>query len=141
MSIEELHQVQHVLKTLRSSRAEGALHYLGQFLGIEFESEDLVYMNLGMQNANTYGVAQGGALYTLADVAIGYKLLPRLQENQQVFTLELKVNYIKQGRGKVVAAKPKILHFGKRTVVAECSIEDENNSLIAQALGTFIINK
>ncbi|MGO4886522.1 PaaI family thioesterase [Anaerobacillus sp. MEB173] len=139
-TVEELQQVLHVLESLRSAKEDGGLHYLGQFLGIErIVEENHVYMHLGLQNANTYGVAQGGALYTLADVAIGYKVIDTLSEGQKVFTLELKINYIKKGSGAKLIAKPKILHLGGKTIVGECSIEDESGSLIAQALGTFII--
>ncbi len=135
----ELNHIQHVLDALESTK-DGTMHYLGKFLGMK-ETDDGIMMGLGLQNENTYGVVQGGALYTLADVAIGYHVLLKITENEQVYTIELKVNFIKKGTGNYVHAKPRILHWGKRTVVAECSMYDEEEKLIAQALGTFIIVK
>ena len=56
-------------------------------------------MGLGPHNLNTYGVAQGGALYTLADVSIGFLILSDVSEGQKVLTLEMKMNFIKKGAG------------------------------------------
>lgn len=139
---EELAQVEHVLDTLRLTK-QVDLHYLGNFLGItcDFEKNE-VKMKLGFHNANSIGVAQGGALYTLADVAIGFQILNRVAEEKKVVTLELKINYIKPGQGKELIAKPEVLRWGGRTVVAQCGIWDEQGDLVAQALGTFyLINK
>lgn len=139
LDVPELEQVEHVINSLELTRA-GKLHYLGHFLGIEcdFEKEE-VKMHLGMYNANTIGVAQGGALYTLADIAIGYQILNKVADKKKVVTLELKINYVKPGEGKELIAKPQVLHWGRRTVVAGCAIEDEQGDLVAQALGTFYL--
>jgi uncharacterized protein (TIGR00369 family) len=96
-------------------------------------------MRLGLQNGNTYGVAQGGAIYTLADVAIGFSILKEVSKEEKVFTLELKMNFIEKGEGARLIAEPVILRQGKSTVVAECNITDETGKLVAKALGTFYI--
>lgn len=139
LSSEELNQISHVIRALKGSKKE--LHYTGRLLGIEFEDNGEMSMKLGMQNANTYDVAQGGALYTLADVSIGYYIMTKIPENLQVYTLELKMNYIRPGKGKKLFAKPSIVHLGKSTVVSECKIIDEQDKLVAIALGTFFLKK
>jgi uncharacterized protein (TIGR00369 family) len=96
-------------------------------------------MVLGAFNANTYGVAQGGAVYTLADVAIGYAILKRLNRNQKVFTIEMKMNFIKKGKGSKLHAKTEIIHWGRKTLVTQCQIHDDTGDIIAQSLGTFFI--
>ncbi|MFD1037446.1 PaaI family thioesterase [Virgibacillus byunsanensis] len=136
---DELEHIRHVLDTIVEARND-SMHYLGKFLGIS-EVDNGFMMELGKQNENTYGVAQGGAIYTLADVAIGFSILNQLQGEEKVFTQELKVNFIKKGEGEFLYAKPSVLHFGKRTVVADCSIKDVNGQLIAQALGTFHVTR
>ena len=135
-SQEELQHLLHVVQSIEESR-EGSFYYLGRFLGINILNADEVTMNLGMQNANTYGIAQGGAIYTLADIALGYKILTTCVEESKALTIELKVNYIKQGSGSKLYAYPTILHFGKTTVVGQCSIMDNQKDLVAVALGTF----
>lgn len=137
LSSEELEQVSHVIKALKGSKEE--LHYTGRLLGIGFEENGEMSMKLGMQNANTYDVAQGGALYTLADVAIGFHIMTKIPKDSQVYTLELKMNYIKPGKGKKLYAKPVIIHLGKSTVVSECKIIDEEGQVVTIALGTFFL--
>lgn len=116
------------------------MHFLGRFLGIEQHADGTAEMKLGQQNGNTYGVAQGGAVYTLADVAIGFSILKTLGEGEKVFTLELKVNFIEKGQGDRLLAVPVILRRGRSTVAAECTVTDDNGTLVAKALGTFYIS-
>lgn len=137
LSSEQRDQVFHVIKALKGSKKE--LHYTGRLLGIGFEENGDLSMELGMQNANTYDVAQGGALYTLADVAIGFHIMTMIPTHTQVFTLELKMNYVRPGKGKKLYAKPAIIHLGKSTVVSECKVLDEKGETVAIALGTFFL--
>lgn len=137
LSEKELYYIKHTLNTIKTSR-EDSIHFIGSFLGINV-MEYGAKMILGPHNSNTYGVAQGGALYTLADMAIGFHVLPKLKKNQEVYTLELKINFIRKGQGDQLFAKVEILHWGRSTVVANCSIFDEENKLVAQGLGTFYI--
>jgi uncharacterized protein (TIGR00369 family) len=137
-SLEELEQVQHVLASFDKAKAE-RLHYLGHFLGIELHPDEDAKMHLGMHNGNTYGVTQGGALYAFADIDIGYRIMSKLSEEEKVFTLEMKMNYVKPGQGNMLIAKTDLLHWGRQTVVAQCRIEDESGDLVAHALGTFFV--
>jgi uncharacterized protein (TIGR00369 family) len=137
--LDEVHQAIKAYQLSLRNGKEGGLHFLGRFLGINWDVDGKAYMNLGTQNANTYGVAQGGALYTFADIAIGYDILKKLQKDQQVYTLELKMNFIKKGTGDRLYARTEFLHFGKTTVVAQCQILDNIGEIVAHALGTFYI--
>ncbi|MBK5502678.1 PaaI family thioesterase [Peribacillus sp. TH14] len=137
-TLKELKHIQHMIHTMKCPE-RGGLHYLGRFLGINLTEIDRISMDLGMQNANKYGVAQGGAVYTLADVALGYKIISDVGDESKVLTIELKVNYMKQGKGRKLYAEPIILHQGKSTVVGQCMILDEQNDVIAAALGTFFV--
>ncbi|OMP65976.1 PaaI family thioesterase [Domibacillus epiphyticus] len=135
---QELEHIEHIIRSIKRSK-DGDFHYFGRSLGINIENENRVTMDLGLQNANKYGVAQGGAVYTLADVALGYKIISALAktEERKVLTIELKVNFIKQGKGSKLYADPVILHQGKTTVVGQCMIVDDENDLVAVGLGTF----
>lgn len=140
---EELGLVRHTLRAIRKSRIKD-LHFYGHFLGVELPEKDAAVpeskMYLGPHNANYFGVAQGGALYSFADVTIGYLILSKLEPGKRLVTLELKMNYVKPGTGSVLRCVPDILHWGRRTVVAECRIRNEQDQLVATALGTFMVS-
>jgi len=144
LNSNELSQISYLLSLYQESSLERSvteipMHFIGRFLGIKQNEDGTTKMNLGIQNENTYGVAQGGAIYTLADVAIGFNILKNLEPGEKVFTLELKINFIKKGYGLYLIATPTILYQGKNTVVSECSITDDKGKLVAKALGTFYI--
>ncbi len=137
-SLEDLQLIKHVINALNKSK-ENDFHFLGHSLGIEWVSENETIMHLGLHNENRYGNAQGGALYTLADVTIAQSIFAQLPEGMNISTLELKMNYFKPGQGKSIHAKGSILHWGRKTVGGECNILDESGQLIAKAMGTFYI--
>ncbi|WP_233523118.1 PaaI family thioesterase [Peribacillus saganii] len=137
MSADELDQISHVIDALRNP--ERGLHYNGTLLGINVDDAGEITMQLGKQNSNFYNVAQGGAIFTLADIALGNYIMTKIPKDTDVVTLELKMNYIRPGKGEKLYAKPSISHMGKNTVVADCTIIDENEKLVAKALGTFFL--
>lgn len=144
LSLKQLEEVDYLLSAYMdlSEPQEGnkaSMHLYGRLTGLKQLEGDQVVMSLGLHNVNTYGVAQGGSLYTLADVAIGFMILRRLSENQKVFTLEMKMNFIKKGSGSQLIALPTIVRWGKTTIVAECTIEDSEGDIVAKALGTFYV--
>ncbi|MFD4820750.1 PaaI family thioesterase [Peribacillus butanolivorans] len=144
LSVQQLVEVEHLLATYKNKPEEEQggkvmMHLFGRFAGLKQLDAGKMEMGLGLQNVNTYGVAQGGSIYTLADVAIGFKILERLLQGQKVFTLEMKVNFINKGVGTRLIATPSILRWGKSTVVAECTIEDDGGEIVAKALGTFYV--
>ncbi|MCG7344083.1 PaaI family thioesterase [Sporosarcina sp. ACRSL] len=144
LSLKQLEEVDYLLSTYKElieapQRDKAPMHLYGRLTGLKKLEEDQVEMTLGPHNVNTYGVAQGGSLYTLADVAIGFMILRRLSEDQKVFTLEMKMNFIKKGAGAQLIAIPTIIRWGKTTIVAECTIEDSEGDIVAKALGTFYI--
>lgn len=135
----KLQHVEHVLASLEASK-NGEMHYFGKFLGVRKQGAEMI-MDLGIQHENTYGVVQGGALYSLVDIAIGFMILEKVKEEEKVYTLELKLNFIKKGEGSKLMAHPRILQWGSRIVIAECTVTDDENDLVAQGLGTFYISK
>lgn len=144
LSIKQLEEVDFLLSTYTElsepEQSDGpSMHLYGRLTGLKRMEEDQVEMTLGPHNLNTYGVAQGGSLYTLADVAIGFMILERLPDDQKVFTLEMKMNFINKGTGAYLTATPTVLRWGKTTVVAECTIEDCEGEIVAKALGTFYV--
>lgn len=141
LSEEELVHARQFLELLfPDEQSTHMMHYMGKFLGIE-KYQNSYRMHLGKSNENIHGVAQGGAIYTLADIAIGFHLIEESENELRAFTQELKMNYIKKGKGNYLYAYPKVLHFGHRTIITECSIKDENDELIAHGLGTFFIDR
>ncbi|TCS71600.1 hypothetical protein EDD64_12512 [Effusibacillus lacus] len=55
--------------------------------------------------------------------------------------VNLSFPFVKSGTGRMLRCLPAILHWGKRTIVSECKILNEQDQLVATAMGTFIVSE
>src|SRR5213080_3847158 len=91
LSHEQLKEVRRSLDAYRfagenDNIMDFNLHYFARFLGFGWDNNGTAYMDLGCFNENVYGVAQGGAIYTLADIATGVQIGKEAGKDKQVFT-------------------------------------------------------
>lgn len=134
--------IKFVLQAIHTvTESDAKLHWMGRFLGISLPEKGsepfAALMELGPFNANTYGFAQGGALYTFADITMGYFIMQQPDFHGKVVTQEMKVNYVKPGQGSMLYCYPVIHHRGRHTVLTEAKIYDESGELVALATATF----
>lgn len=110
-------------------------HTLLESLGIEVVSlkKDHVILTMPVDHRTHQpaGFLHGGASVALAETAasIGASLHVDL-ETHSVFGIEINANHIKSKRNGTVTAKATPRHIGKRTMVWEINIVDENKDLI-----------
>jgi uncharacterized protein (TIGR00369 family) len=90
---------------------------------------------------NPLGTVHGGALATLLDSAMGCVVQANLPQGMAYTTLELKINYLRAITNKVgtLFAEGKIIHKGKRTMLAEARVTDQAGKLYAHATSTCIV--
>jgi acyl-CoA thioesterase len=86
--------------------------------------------------ANGAGVMHGGAVFTAADAAVGVAAMGLLDADENVATIEMKVNFIKPVTEGEIVAQARILHKGRSTAVGEAVVKDADGRLVAQALAT-----
>lgn len=142
LTAEELQIMEQTLEAIRISRRQG-LHFFSNFLRMEWETlengRSVVHMPVGPQIRNTRGVAQGGAVATLADLAMGSAIRSALPQGKRVVTVEMKVNYLRPGSGHTLTAEARCVHAGRRFGVAEAKITNDEGTLVAIANGTFAV--
>lgn len=113
------------------------IHFL-DFRIVFFEKEQVnLQVRLKKEYANALNIVHGGVLMTLADTAMGAACMTC---QKKVVTLDINFNFIKAvSINGTIHAVAKVLHDGKRTMVTEAEILDENHSLCAKARGTFFV--
>ena len=111
-----------------------------RFVGIELvelhADGATMRLELGDEHRDAQGVVHGGAIFTLADSAIGsgiYKVL-----GKPCTTAEMKINYLRPVTGNVLTARSHILRAGSRLVVARAEVRS-GSSRVAEALSTFVV--
>jgi len=84
---------------------------------------------------NNIGIAHGGVLCTLLDVAMGSTC--RVRFGKPVMTLDMQVSFLSPGRGVLIAAG-RILKAGRSLIYAEATIfTEEDETLVAKGSGIF----
>jgi uncharacterized protein (TIGR00369 family) len=111
--------------------------YMGMEIADIREGESVVTMFVTHKHTNARGVIHGGALVSLADMAMG---LACHSFARRVVTLDLNISFTHRAKeGDTVKAFSTVIHCGKTTMVVEGSITDGVGKLLAKARGTFFV--
>lgn len=113
-------------------------------LGCELErfegGEAEVSLTLTDAHTNSFGVAHGGLMMTLLDVAMAHAARSLRVDEQGnspgAVTIEMKTSFTRPGTGRVRAVGS-VLHKTATLVFCEGKVFDEHNRLCAHATGTF----
>lgn len=110
---------------------------------VKLEKVECGYCELSMdadpehKHGNRYGVIHGGALFTLADTAmgaVGYSI------GCKVVTLYSSINFLSNTSAKEkVWAKASLIHAGRSTVVTRVMIYDHTGKEMADVTGTMFV--
>lgn len=116
-------------------------NYFAKYLGMEIvdvhEGEARVSMFVTYKHTNIRGVIHGGALMSLADMAMG---LACASLGRRIVTLDLNINFIGRTKeGDTVTASTKVIHHDKTTIIVEGDITDRKEKLLAKTRGTFFV--
>jgi uncharacterized protein (TIGR00369 family) len=84
-----------------------------------------------------YGTAHGGAIAGLLDAAMALAILGRLPDGEGCATVEMKLNYTGPAPLGRLVARGRVLHQGRRIVVAAAEAEREEGGMVACGQGTF----
>jgi acyl-CoA thioesterase len=90
---------------------------------------------------NAVGLVHGGAIFSSADSAVGMALVGMINRNENISTLEMKINYLKPVKGGEIIAEAKIIHKGTQTAIGDVEVRDEEQNLISKGLATYAIYK
>jgi uncharacterized protein (TIGR00369 family) len=90
---------------------------------------------------NAIGLIHGGAIFSAADSAVGMALVGMTSRNENISTLEMKINYMKPVKGREIRAEAKIIHRGSQTAIGDVEVRDEEQNLISKGLATYAIFK
>ena len=126
-----------------TAQVAAAAPYTG-YLGMEIvsASPDEVRSRLAWSadKCTAGGMLHGGALMSLADSAGGFLAFLNLPADAKgTATIESKTNFLGPIRGGHVNAVSKALHKGKRTIVVDTELFDDNGKLVARVTQTQVV--
>ncbi|MBA4492877.1 PaaI family thioesterase [Paenactinomyces guangxiensis] len=130
------------MQAIRQKRERNSA-YLSGFMGLSgrFVDKNVYEFRVPVTSfmKNRAGIVHGGITASLADSTIGSLINKRVPEGYGAVTTELKLNYLKPGRGQELTSRAVLVHMGRSLAVATCEISDERGNLICIASATFFI--
>jgi uncharacterized protein (TIGR00369 family) len=116
--------------------------WLGLRLVETKEGEAVVEMTATEDMANHSGFVHGGMISALADSAMGRSLRTVKPGVARAMSFDLKLNFINAAKvGETLRATGRVVHAGRRTMVADCRVEGKDGRLVATASGTFAVTR
>ena len=128
-----------------------------QMLGIELDelSHEQVTMHLPMKpeliGNFVHGILHGGVISSLLDVCGGamaligafanHQHLPpaeRMSKLSKLGTIDLRIDYLRPGRGTRFTASATLLRSGNKVAVVRSELHNESDTLIAVGTGTYL---
>ena len=112
------------------------------YLDMKIDEVQTGYAKMSMyidyeKHTNLHHALHGGGLISLADTAMGVACV---STGNKVVTLAMTTNFISVIRaGETAIAIAKIIHQGRRTIVAESVVEDSTGKLIGKLQATFFV--
>jgi uncharacterized protein (TIGR00369 family) len=99
-----------------------------------------IVLPLDERHTNSFGVAHGGLLMTLLDVAMAHAArslrLDAQGKGPGVVTIEMKTNFMRPGLGRI-RAQGSVMHTTASLAFCEGRVLDEKDQLCAHATATF----
>jgi uncharacterized protein (TIGR00369 family) len=93
-----------------------------------------VRLALKPEHANHLGIAHGGIICTLLDVAMG--TVARCTLGRSVITLDMQTSFLSPGRGTLIA-EGRILRAGMSILFCEADVMSEAGDIVAKGSGVF----
>jgi len=121
------------VKKYLNNKENFALHN-GLVVTVIKEKYSEVEAEITPNGLNPQGMAHGGLIFTLCDVATG---VAAVSTGRAVLTLNSSINFLAPGRGKKLRAVGECIKDGRTIGLFEARVYDESDKLIAK--GDFTI--
>ena len=113
-----------------------------QLVGTELSSAEegraSVSLRAEERHLNPSGTVHGGVISTLIDVSMAEALNTMAEENEQPFTIQITVNYMKSGKPGALTSTAEVRKGGERITIVEAEVvQEDDGEVIALATGTY----
>ncbi|WP_295158517.1 PaaI family thioesterase [uncultured Brachyspira sp.] len=113
------------------------------FVGMKLEHVEKGRVIISCENkkelSQYLGYMHGGMVAAMADTAGGHAAGTILKEGCKTVTSELKIHFLKPVVCKKVFAVGEVINAGKRLIVVEAVIKDEEDNMLAKMIATMFV--
>ena len=102
------------------------------------EGRAVITIQAQQRHLNPSGTVHGGLISTLIDVSMAEALNTITEEDEQPFTIQITVNYMKPGNVGMLTSTAQVRKGGERITIVEAEVvQEEDDEVIALATGTY----
>jgi uncharacterized protein (TIGR00369 family) len=102
------------------------------------EGRAVITIHAEQRHLNPSGTVHGGLISTLIDVSMAEALNTMTEEDEQPFTIQITVNYMKPGKPGTLTSTAQVRKGGERITIVEAEVvQEEDDEVIALATGTY----
>lgn len=88
-----------------------------------------------------YGNIHGGVIAGLMDSCIAVAVNQQLSPDEGASTMEIKLNYLRSINNGILRGQGKVIQKGRKIIVGQGEIKDDEGNLIAFGTASFMITK
>ena len=101
--------------------------------------ESLVDIVLDRKHLQGYGYVHGGVYSALIDSAGFFAVYTQVEGDNSAATIEMKVNYLSSVKSGKLLAHARVINLGKSIGLAEVTIKNEQDKLLAHGTVTVMV--
>ena len=113
-----------------------------KLLGLKLESIKPGEATLSLEIRDDFmqnnGVVHGGVIASLIDSATAFSIIPLLEKDERITTVDLTINYLRPLVSGTMKATARVLREGGRVIVTSADVFDPAGNLASTALSTYL---
>ncbi len=99
----------------------------------------VIELNYNNDLTQIAGFLHGGVLATISDAAGAFALYPLIDNDKDLLTISLNINYLSPVRNGKIFASAEIIKKGNKIATAIIKIEDKNKNIFSFAIANYRI--
>jgi uncharacterized protein (TIGR00369 family) len=121
-----------------SENNEGFTELVGTELSSAEDGHAAVSLQAEGRHLNPSGTVHGGVISTLIDAAMAEALNTMTDEEEQPFTIQITVNYMKPGKPGRITSTAEVRKGGEQITIVEAEVvQEDDDEVLALATGTY----
>jgi uncharacterized protein (TIGR00369 family) len=124
---------------MEASEQGGGIDGVSSWLGLCWEAYDRVRLTVREELINPAGLLSGPVAYAMVDYCMGSALWQQRNKGERIATIGISINYVQTAREGDVVCSCRVDRRNDRIAVLSGEVRDDEERLIATAIGSFAI--
>lgn len=122
-----------------SDRGSPGIDGVSRFMGMRWESADIVRLDIRPELINAAGLLSGVVTYALVDYCMGSTLWPHTTKEEHIATLNISINYIQTATEGEIVCATELDRRNRSNAVLRSEVRHQDGRLLVTAIGSYAI--